>query len=325
MNPNPFNIWTNTPMPDPVLARFRAGIEPNYLLKSGQVTGILNSAGRDPALADADIAYGQPDPDQLLILNRLKWVHLSTAGYTRYDRADLREFATRKKIVITNSSSVFDEPCAQHMLAFMLAAARDFPTACANQLRERRWPQEPIRDRSFLLTGQSVLLLGFGAIARRLLELLQPFRMNIRALRRTPGANEPITVHPITDLDRLLPDADHIVNILPAGPSTTRIIDADKFALMKQGAIFYNIGRGTTVDQGALIDVLKSGRLAGAYLDVTDPEPLPPDHPLWTAPNCFITPHTGGGHFNEFDRNVDHFLANLKRFQAGELLRDRII
>ena len=91
-------------------------------------------------------------------------------------------------------------------------------------------------------------------------------------------------------------------------------------------AAFYNIGRGTTVDQnGALLNALQSNKLAAAWLDVTDPEPLPPDHPLWTAANCHITPHTAGGHHDEFDRLVKHFLANLDRFTRGQELRDRVI
>jgi phosphoglycerate dehydrogenase-like enzyme len=319
------NIWTNTPLPDSSLSRLRAAIAPNELLISTQPTNILSAGNPDPLLADADIAFGQPDPDQLLNLTRLKWLHLSTAGYTRYDRPDLRQFFAERKILVTNSSSVFDEPCAEHVVAFMLTAARDLPRAFSNQFGPRAWPQEDIRDHSRLLTGQSALLLGFGAIARRLVELLQPFRMTIHAVRRTPHGDEPIPVHPMSDLENLLPAADHVVNILPADPSTTHFINAARFALMKPGAVFYNIGRGSTVDQNSLIQSLTANHLAAAYLDVTDTEPLPPNDPLWSAPNCFITPHTGGGHAGEFDRSVDHFLQNLNRFQSSMPLLTRII
>jgi phosphoglycerate dehydrogenase-like enzyme len=94
---------------------------------------------------------------------------------------------------------------------------------------------------------------------------------------------------------------------------------------MKSDAVFYNIGRGQTVDQAALAEALNGGRLAGAYLDVTDPEPLPAGHALWTARNCYITPHTAGGHEDEFERLVRHFLENLARYERGEPLRDRVI
>ncbi|MEO6725182.1 MAG: NAD(P)-dependent oxidoreductase, partial [Blastocatellia bacterium] len=126
------------------------------------------------------------------------------------------------------------------------------------------------------------------------------------------------------ELEKHLPLADHIINILPASAATRHFVNAELLAAMKPGALFYNIGRGSTVDQPALIAALESGKLAAAYLDVTEPEPLPPDHPLWTAPNCFITPHTAGGHIGERDRLVRHFLENLRRFTTGETLNDRV-
>src|SRR6185369_12704858 len=107
--------------------------------------------------------------------------------------------------------------------------------------------------------------------------------------------------------------------------STLKLMDARRFGLMKPDAFFYNIGRGATVEQEALLEALQTGRLAAAYLDVTEPEPLPPEHPLWTAPNCYITPHTAGGHADEFERLVRHFLDNLERFQGHKSLRDRVI
>ena len=329
------NIWTNASLSDFSLSTLRTGIALNRLLMSDKLTNKRNAADPDLSLAEADIAFGLPQPQQLLGLTRLKWIHINAAGYTPYDRPDIREHLKRQSIRVTNSSSVFDEPCANHALAFMLAAARDFPAAFANQLGPRQWPQAQIRSRCRLLTGQSVLLLGFGAIARRLVELLHPFHMNIHAVRRTsppppgpapvPGHDEPIPVHSTADIESLLPAADHVVNILPANASTNHFMNAPRFALMKPGSVFYNIDRGSTVDQPALIESLTAKHLAAAYLDVTDPEPLPPDHPLWAAPNCFITPHSAGGHVDEFDRLVEHFLENLRRFQAAMPLLDQIL
>jgi phosphoglycerate dehydrogenase-like enzyme len=103
-----------------------------------------------------------------------------------------------------------------------------------------------------------------------------------------------------------------------------KMIGAAEFAKMKPSAIFYNIGRGQTIDQEALVVALQQGRIAAASLDVTDPEPLPPEHALWTTPNCIITPHTAGGHNTEFVRVVQHFLNNLRKFEKGEALNDRV-
>ena len=120
-------------------------------------------------------------------------------------------------------------------------------------------------------------------------------------------------------------DADHVVNALPAGGNTDRFFDAHRFARMKRGVRFYNVGRGTTVDQAALLQALRSGHVAAAYLDVTNPEPPPPDDPIWREPGCYITPHSAGGHDNEPDRLVEHFLSNLERFVRGEPLLDRTL
>ena len=315
--PTMLTIWFNAHVPESTLDRLRTAIAPNQLLISSNRTGNLAAGGPDPLLAQADIAFGQPDPDQLLSIPKLKWIQITSAGYTRYDRPDLLNGLKTRGVVFTNSSSVFDEPCAEHLLAFMLANVRAIPQSLRNQFTTRAWPIQQLRQQTRLLTGQSVLILGFGAIARRLTQLLSPLRMHIRAIRQKPRGDEPVPVFPISDLEKLLPDADHVINILPASNSTNLFMNAARFNVIKPGAVFYNIGRGTTVDQAALLSALTGGRLGGAYLDVTEPEPLPSDHPLWQAPNCYITPHIAGGHIDEFDRVVDHFLANFKAFQSG--------
>ena len=318
-------IWCNAEFPEAVTARLIEGTKGHRLLIDRERASNLGSGGPSAEMGEADVAFGQPNPDQVIQLQGLRWVHLTSAGYTRYDRDDLRAALLGRGARLTNSSSVFDEPCAQHLLAFMLAQARQLPASLADQLGERTWVYEDLRPKTrLLLPGQVVLLLGYGAISRRLAELLAPFRMNLVAIRRAPMGNEPIPTYSVAELETWLPKADHIVNALPASPSTTRLLDARALALVKPGAQLYNIGRGTTVDQEALVQALESGRLAGAYLDVTDPEPLPSGHPLWRAPNCCITPHIGGGHAEEYPNLVEHFLDNLRRFEAGDPLIDRV-
>jgi len=154
---------------------------------------------------------------------------------------------------------------------------------------------------------------------------LQPFTPHLTGVRREPRRDEPIPTFSFSDpaLPAALAQADHVVNLLPGTAATKLYFDAARLAGVKPGAIFYNVGRGSTVDQGALAALLVEGRLQAALLDVTEPEPLPPDHPLWHAPNCFITPHSAGGHHDEGERLVDHFIANLQRFERAEPLLDR--
>jgi phosphoglycerate dehydrogenase-like enzyme len=128
----------------------------------------------------------------------------------------------------------------------------------------------------------------------------------------------------IDQLNEHVPWADHVLNILPMSPTTQKFFDSSRFERMKRTAVFYNMGRGRTVDQDALRRALIDGVIGAAYLDVMHPEPLPGDDPLWTTPNCYITPHTGGGHIGERDRQVEHFIRNLRLYERGEELRDRV-
>jgi phosphoglycerate dehydrogenase-like enzyme len=281
----------------------------------------------DPVLAEADIAFGQPPVEQGIACERLHWVEVTSAGFTRYDREDFREAMSRRGVAFTNSSSVFAEPCAQHALAMMLGLARQLLPSHRDQLTDRSWHYAERRADSRLLNGQTVLLLGFGAIGRRLAELLMPFRMKLYAVRRKTYSEPGLHIIAEERLSSVIAEADHVVNVLPDNPTTLNYVNARRLSWCKRGARFYNVGRGTTVDQNALIKALESGLLGGAYLDVMEPEPLPPSHPLWDAPNCFITPHTAGGRHDQDEALVRHFLANFTAFTRGEdaIWLDRVL
>lgn len=319
-------IWTNAQFAEMPRAQLVESTKSHRVVFSTQLSASnLDKAAPDPALLEADIALGQPDPDFALGAKQLRWIHLTTAGYTRYDSPEFRGAFGGRGAVLSNSSGVYDEPCAEHVLALMLAHARQLPASLDAQRTDRAWPYLARRAASRLLLGQRVVLLGFGAIGRRLAQLLAPFGMKITAVRRRPAGDENVAVVTEDKLAEALASADHVVNILPENPATIRFVNAARIADFKPTAVFYNVGRGTTVDQDALLAALQSGRLGAAYLDVTDPEPLPATHPLWSTPNCYITPHSAGGHDTEQQRLVQHFLDNLRRFERGEALADQVI
>lgn len=319
------NIYCNARLPGDAHPLLESGVAPHRLLV-GASAGFGNRGEADARLADADIAFGQPDVGQVIASPRLRWVHLSSAGYTPYDRDDVRAALVGRGAALTKSSLVYDEPCAEHLLAFLFAQARALPAAHAVQQGNRAWPQSELRARSRLLLNQSAVLVGFGSIARRLVELLAPLHMRLTGIRRQPSGDEPIPTVSFSDprAAASLGEADHVINVLPAAPSTHRFFDAQRLGALKPGAVFYNVGRGDTVDQDALRALLFSGHLTAAYLDVTTPEPLPPEHPLWTTPGCYITPHSAGGHDDEGPRLVRHFLDNLRRFTGRQALLDRV-
>ena len=322
---NSLTIWCNADLTPAAAEELKRGLGRHRLVSSSTPTGNLAGGAPDPELKQADVAFGQPDPQQVMALPRLRWVHISSAGYTRYDRDDLRAAFKERGAALTNSSTVYAEPCAEHAFAMMMSLARRLPQCLLDQQTTRAWNDAEHRIRSRVLVGQTAVIVGFGAIGSRLVELLEPLRMHVICVRRRPRGDEPVQVVPQSKLDELLPHADHVVNLLPENAGTVGFFDARRIRTIRPGATFYNIGRGTTVDQDALRAALEDGRLSAAYLDVTDPEPLPPDHPLWAAPNCFITPHTAGGRDDEFEELVRHFLANLGRFDRGQELADRVV
>ena len=293
----------------------------------GHTLHIVDGAtGADDArslLNGATIAFGQPPADALIAADKLRWIELNSAGYEKYDRPDLREALAARGVALTNASGVYADACAQHTLSMMLAASRGLPAALDAQ-RDRQWAFKSLRPRMRRLHGDAVLILGWGSIARRLTELLMPFGVRVTAMRRRVAGNEPVPIVTRDHLDDELPRTGHLVNLLPGGPETTRFVNAARLGKLPREAFFYNVGRGSTVDQDALVAALEGARLAGAWLDVTDPEPLPPDHALWRTRHCYITPHLAGGQADEAGHQVRHFLENFSRFTSGGTLVDRI-
>lgn len=319
-------IWCNAKFSDSDTRLLVEGTRAHTLLFSSEASSSVLDAGKpDHQLAAADIAFGQPDAAQCLANARLKWVEVTTAGYTRYDTPEFREGFRARGALFSNVSEVFADPCAQHVLAMMLALGRRLLPSYQDQLTNRGWEYARRRYDSRLLTGQTVLMLGFGAIGRRLAELLAPFGMNISAVRRQIRSERGVRIIPEESVSSALAEADHVVNILPDNPSTRNYVNARRLSCFKPGARFYNVGRGTTVDESALLEALRSGRISEAYLDVFETEPLPPQHPFWTQPNCYITPHTAGGRHDQDTAIVKHFLRNLAAFEKGGAMVDRVV
>jgi phosphoglycerate dehydrogenase-like enzyme len=317
----PATIWNNLVLPSAARVALERGA-----LACGYECISEPNLGRDTGstvLNGIAIAFGSFEPAELAGCPALRWVALSTAGYMSFDVPSVRSWFVERGIRLTNSSSVYANPCAEHALAMMLAMARQLPQF-VEEKAARSWKHFEGRAASRVLSNSTVLLLGFGAIGRRLAALLAPFKCRVMAFRRSP---EPVDgVEIITGaVHGALADADHIVNVLPASASTSGLCNGAFFQQAKHGACFYNVGRGATVDHAALLAALRSGKIAGAWLDALDPEPLPADSPLWQQPTCQITPHTAGGQPREDLNLVRHFLANLSEYCSGGIVTDRVL
>ncbi|MCX8101513.1 MAG: D-2-hydroxyacid dehydrogenase [Geminicoccaceae bacterium] len=256
---------------------------------------------------------------------RLRFVQSISAGTDQYDKAALRARGIR----LASAAGVNANAVAEHALALLLALTRLVPEAVRNQDR-RVWRGMigELDRREQELAGKTLLLVGLGRIGARIAALARAFGMRVVAVRRDPaaGAAGAEEVHGLAALDRLLPEADLLVLACPLTPETENLIDARRLALLKPGALFVNVARGRCVVEEALLDALRSGRIAAAAIDVAREEPLPADSPLWTAPNLLITPHSAGETRAYEDRVLDLLLENLDRLRRGESqLRNQVV
>lgn len=250
----------------------------------------------------------------------LRWIHSVGAGVDRLVTPRLRDSG----VVLTNSSGVHAVAIAEHVLALMLAFARRLPSLLASQAQSR-WAQRPLQG-TFELQGQTLAVLGLGAIGSALAHKASALGLRVLAVRRRPGPppHGVARVAGFDELDGVLREADHVAICLPLTGATRGLFDAQRLGRLKPGAHLYNIGRGAIVDSHALQLALDDGRLAGAGLDVTDPEPLPADSRLWLHPRVIITSHTSGMTPHNAGRVIDIFIDNLGRAQRGEPLRNAV-
>jgi D-2-hydroxyacid dehydrogenase (NADP+) len=243
----------------------------------------------------------------------LEWFHSMSAGVDSPVFSTFLERGAR----LTTSSGASAPPIAGTVMLYLLALSRNLPRWLRSQAAHE-WSPGPVRE----LDGQRLVVVGYGPIGQEVVRLATAFRMDPVVVRRSARGDEPCPVRPLSELAHTVREADAVVVALPLAPQTRGIISADVIAAMPSDAVFVNVGRGELVDQPALTDALASGRLAGAGLDVFDPEPLPPDDALWDLPNVIISPHTSGSSEGTAARVAEIFLDNLGRFVRGEALHN---
>ncbi|MFJ3406418.1 NAD(P)-dependent oxidoreductase [Promicromonospora sp. NPDC090134] len=274
---------------------------------------------------DAELLVTWSSPPKIVAdaaerLTGLRWVQTLSAGP---DVALRSGFAP--DVVISSGQSLHDDTVTEHALALILASVRRIDVSLAAQ-REHRWAKEiafaqadGVTGLEYSLDGARVTIWGFGSIALRLAPLLTALGAQVTGVASRAGERSGYPVVDAGGLDALLAETDLLVSLLPAVPATRHILDARLLGLLPPTARFVNVGRGATVDEAALEDALRSGRLAGAALDVMETEPLPADSPLWDVPNLILTPHVAGGR----PRGAARFLAEqLTAWRAGDALRN---
>ncbi|MFO0958401.1 MAG: D-2-hydroxyacid dehydrogenase [Isosphaeraceae bacterium] len=272
-----------------------------------------NNAAALAAAPNADASYGFISRDLIRAGKALKWVQQPSAGVeTIVDIPELRDSG----IVLTNMQRVFGPPIADQALAYMLAFTRGLNDFVVR--KEWARPKEAVFEE---LAGKTIVIVGLGGIGSEIARRCHAFGMKVlgtdpKVLDAPPGVLE---IHRPGSLASLLPRADVLASAVPLTPETRKLIGGAELALLRPGALLINVSRGGVVDTEALVSALRSKQVAAAGLDVTDPEPLPKDHPLWSL-NTIITPHTAGQSPGSDRRRHEVFRENVRRFADGLML-----
>jgi phosphoglycerate dehydrogenase-like enzyme len=244
---------------------------------------------------------------------KLRWVHTPAAGVDRFlEMPELRQ----RRIMLTNNSGSYDIQIAEHVLAFIFAAGKRLHLYRDQQSR-REWTDQHHAE----LRGETVVVFGAGSIGGEVARLASAVGMTVVAVRRSggavPGASRVVAPD---ELSRVAAEADYLVVAAPLTPATRGAVSKQVIAAMKPTAWLVNIARGPIVDEPALIEALRGGKLGGAALDTFAKEPLPADSPLWAMPNVVITPHTSNSSPKVRERTLALFVENVRRYKAGEPL-----
>lgn len=273
-------------------------------------------------IVDTDIFMGYSlRPEQLACAKKLKWIHSTAAGVAQLTYPELRSSG----IIVTNPSGIFSVPMAEHILGMIIGLARNFPDAVRYQ-DKAQWAQQELSNDTpghlGELNGTLLLIVGFGSIGAELAKRAKPFDMRVWGVNRSGKGNLSLAerIAPVGELHTLLPEADYIVICAPETQETKHLIGARELALMKPSARLINVARGSLVDQAALIAALQRGEIAGAALDVTDPEPPDSDDPIWKAPRLFLTPHVSAISDRLWPRQTELFGDLLERWFDGREL-----
>lgn len=261
-------------------------------------------------LSRADVVVGWPKA-QLLAASDVRFFQLLSVGYDAYVSAGLEN---KPDFIVCNARGALSVPVAEHCIAMMMALVRRLPRHIRD-MNPRRWELATYEE----VTGNTACVIGLGDIGTEIARRCKALHMTVSGIRRHPERGHPIAepVYGPEMLKGAVSTAQHIFIAIPGETATRRLLNADVLGATKLGAYLYNVARGSVVDEGALIEHLRSGHLRGAGLDVFSEEPLPAGSPLWDMENVIVTPHTAGHSIREADRLCDLFLTNLARFRQG--------
>ena len=293
-------------MPDPEMFKALQQASPGARLVPVTSTNVMSE------IADADAYIGNIKPQEVQAGKNLKWVQVMSAGVEQVLFASTSELRD-SKIVLTNNKVVQGPEIADHALAMLLALSRELPTFLSNKAQEK-W--QPRSFHGIELNGRNAVVVGLGGIGMQIATRAWAFGMNVTGVDPEDKPFSPFVKRVVKpdQVDEVLPDADVLFISAPHTPKSHKMIGPHQFELMKKGSYFIAVSRGGLYDMNSLVKALDEQRLAGAGVDVTDPEPLPEGHPLWKFQNAIITPHIAGRSDKDRARMVSTIQENIRRF-----------
>ena len=297
----------------PMRILLRAGLSPEFL---DQIRAIAPdvTVSRDVPLADADVVLGSVSREEVATAKNLRWVQCPSAGV---EHSPLEEYIARD-IILTNAQGCYAPEIAEHAFGLLFALTRGIGSQ-TKQMRDKKWGSD---TKPVELRGMTMGIVGLGGIGREVARRAKAMDLKVIAVDAEPMFAERFAMVDEVELidsglKSLLERSDVVVLCCPSTPKSRGMIGAEQFSQMKQGAYLVNVARGKLVKTDAMLDALRSGKIAGTGLDVTDPEPLPGDHPLWEQPNVIVTSHIAGQSQFSWLRVQRVFAENAQRFAQG--------
>lgn len=250
--------------------------------------------------------------------NTVRWMHFISAGREGYE-----ELGWPPGVTVTYASGAVAPGVAEHAMALLLALGRRVPDLVRTVMPQRAWDRTLVAPKARSLEGGTLAIVGYGQIGRELAQRARAFGMRIVTVSRSPVRDALVDeALPLSSLRQALAQADAVAVCIALTPETTHLLGEAEFAACRPGALLVNVARGPVLDQAALVRALHSGRIGGAGLDVSDPEPLPAGDPLWDCPNVLVSPHyAGSGNPRSVQRLAESVAGNVRRLAAGEPLR----
>ena len=305
-------VYIEIKLTESLKSAIREAVEPNVCIFEDELS---SEQEKHDAIRRAEIVFGNVKPADILDeATQLKWIQFSSAGFDSYRKL-------KTKAIVTNMRDYFSVPCAETIVAGILALYRGIDEFTVLK-QEKKWVGHAIRTNLYLLSKRQVIILGAGNIGQRIGKMLSGFDCQVAFYARSTNT---AIINTPDELLQAVPGADIIIGALPGTVETTGLFTNEMIDAMRPDAIFCNVGRGNLVaDESHLVKALLDKRIAGAVLDVTAQEPLPADHPLWACPQTILTQHSGGGNLTELEGIVAMFITNFRNFESDRQLMNTV-